>query len=128
MTRDNQVFGTASSKVDLERKLFLKYCLLWRFLMPNIKSAEKRVRQSKKRYIRNKAWKEKVKSIRKEIIKYVSTGNASIEELKKKWKEYQSLVDKTKTKNVFKPNKVNRLKSRLLTSIGKHGIDITKIA
>jgi len=96
--------------------------------MPNIKSAEKRVRQSKKRYIRNKAWKEKVKSLRKEIIKYVSTGNASIEELKKKWKEYQSLVDKTKTKNVFKPNKVNRLKSRLLTSIGKHGIDITKIA
>ncbi len=96
--------------------------------MPNTKSAEKRVRQSRKRYLRNKAWKEKVKSLRKEIIKYVLAGNADLEELKKKWREFQSTVDKTKTKNVFKPNKVSRLKSRLLEFIAKRGIDISKIA
>jgi small subunit ribosomal protein S20 len=96
--------------------------------MPNTKSAEKRVRQSKKRYLRNKAWKEKVKALRKDIIKYVLSGNVNIEELKKKWREFQSTVDKTKTKNVFKPNKVSRLKSRLLAFVAKHGVDISKIA
>ncbi len=89
--------------------------------MANIKSNEKRARQNKKRYLRNKKWKEAVKSLRKKIIKHVlSKGN--VDDLKKMLKEYQSLVDKTYTKNVFKKNKVARLKSRMYDFLRKHGI------
>ncbi|MEN2998330.1 MAG: 30S ribosomal protein S20 [Brevinematia bacterium] len=92
--------------------------------MANIKSNEKRARQSRKRYIRNRVWKEKVKVLRKKIVKYVLSGNIDKEELKKMLKEYQSLVDKTYTKNVFKKNKVARLKSRIFSFISKHGIEL----
>lgn len=96
--------------------------------MANIKSNAKRARQSKKRYLRNKMWKEAVKKLRKQIIKYVLAGNVNLEELKKMLKNYQSIVDKTYTKNVFKKNKVARLKSRIFHFIAKQGIDLKKVA
>lgn len=95
--------------------------------MANIKSNEKRARQSRKRYLRNRLWKDKVKNIRKRIVKYVLSGKVDTNELKQMVKEYQSVVDKTYTKNVFKKNKVARLKSRLLKFISKHGIDIKQL-
>jgi len=96
--------------------------------MANIKSNEKRARQNKKRYLRNKMWKDAVKKLRKQIIKYVLSGNVKKEELKKMLRSYQSLVDKTYTKNVFKKNKVARLKSRIYHFIEKHGIDLKQVA
>lgn len=96
--------------------------------MANIKSNEKRARQNKKRYLRNKMWKEAVKKLRKQIMKYVLAGNINLEELKTMLRSYQSLVDKTYTKNVFKKNKVARLKSRMYHFLKKHGIDLTKVA
>lgn len=95
--------------------------------MANIKSNEKRARQSRKRYLRNRTWKEKVKSLRKKIIKSVLTKSANEEELKNMLREYQSLVDKTYTKNVFKKNKVARLKSRIFYFLKKHGFELSKL-
>ncbi|MCX8028659.1 MAG: 30S ribosomal protein S20 [Brevinematales bacterium] len=94
--------------------------------MANIKSNEKRARQSKKRYLRNKAWKENVKKLKKSIVKYVLSGKINTSELKKMLIQYQSLVDKTYTKNVFKKNKVARLKSRLYHFVSKH-VDLKKV-
>ncbi|MFN4245522.1 MAG: 30S ribosomal protein S20 [Brevinematia bacterium] len=96
--------------------------------MANIKSNEKRARQSRKRYLRNKMWKNAVKSLRKEIVKYVSSGNIDTGELKKMLKSYQSIVDKTYTKNVFKKNKVARLKARIYNFLRKSGINLTQIS
>jgi small subunit ribosomal protein S20 len=95
--------------------------------MANIKSNEKRAKQSEKRYLRNKMWKEKVKTLRKKIIKSILTKSVSEEELKRMIKEYQSLVDKTYTKNVFKKNKVARLKSKIFNFLKKNGITLNKL-
>ncbi len=95
--------------------------------MANIKSNEKRARQSKKRYLRNRMWKERVKELKKEIIKHVTAGNVSLPELKELVLKFQSVVDKTYTKNVYKKNKVANLKVKLFNFLRKHNVDLTKI-
>ncbi|MCS7299660.1 MAG: 30S ribosomal protein S20 [Spirochaetia bacterium] len=95
--------------------------------MANIKSNEKRARQSIKRYQRNRMWKEKVKNTKKRIAKYVLSGNIDKAELKKMLLEFQSIVDKTYTKGVFKKNKVSRLKSRMYNFISKH-VDLKSLS
>lgn len=94
--------------------------------MANIKSNEKRARQNLKRYKRNRMWKDKVKNARKSIIKYVLSGNVDKTTLKKMLTEYQSIVDKTYTKNVFKKNKVARLKSRMYNFLKKY-VDVKSL-
>lgn len=72
--------------------------------MPTHKSAEKRLRQSQKANIRNKA----IRSQMKTLVKKVET---SVDE--KDLRTTFSLLDKAARKKVIQKNKASRLKSRL---------------
>ena len=76
--------------------------------MANIKSAEKRVRQTATRTLRNKATKTRVKNARKTAVEAVKTGDkvapAKISEL-------SSAADKAANRGVIHKNKANRIKA-----------------
>ncbi len=77
--------------------------------MANTKSAKKRIRQNKKRYLRNKA----VKSQTRTAIKEYKKHQENKEEGLRLFKTATRLIDKAASKNVFHKNKSARLKSRL---------------
>jgi len=79
--------------------------------MPNIKSAKKALRQSKKRQKRNTRRKNAVKNVIKEIKKLL-VGKKQGEALKLVPKAYKS-IDKATKKGIIKKNTANRKKSRL---------------
>jgi small subunit ribosomal protein S20 len=85
--------------------------------MANIKSAQKRVRQTKKRTMRNRARKERLKK----AIKTFSTAleskdNSAInEELKKA----SRAIDKAGSKGIMHKNTVARRKSRMARAAAK---------
>jgi len=79
--------------------------------MPNNKSTEKRLRQDKVRYERNKAKKKAYKSIKNRIKK----GEANL------MHEFYKAIDKTAKSGVIHKNKAAREKSRLQAFIKKTG-------
>jgi len=78
--------------------------------MANIKSAEKRVRQTATRSLRNKATKTRVKSARKAAVEAVKTGDKSSAA---KISELASAADKAANKGVIHRNKASRIKARI---------------
>ncbi len=72
--------------------------------MPVTKSAIKKARQDLKRMLRNKRFKERLKSAIRNFLKNNSAANFRI---------VQSLVDKAVKKGIYKKNKAARVKSRL---------------
>lgn len=76
--------------------------------MPTIQSAEKRLRQSRKRRQHNKSIKSEIssKSARLEEAESVDEAEALLQEL-------YALLDRAAGKNVIHPNKAARQKSRL---------------
>lgn len=83
--------------------------------MANHKSAEKRVRQTKTRTLRNKVQKSKAKTYLKEIREaFDKNDTANLEAL---FKKTQSTLAKLSGKGVFKKNKIARLVSRLQTKV-----------
>lgn len=78
--------------------------------MANSKSAEKRVRQIKKRTEANRAIQSRVKTLRKKILTLSEEGDH--EGARKMLSEFSSAVDKAAKRNVFKKNKAANLKSR----------------
>lgn len=85
--------------------------------MPIKKAAEKWLRQSKKRHLRNV----KVKEGLKEIIKKVRTliSGKKIEEAKKALVEVYSKLDKAVKYKVIKKRTASRKKSRLAQALNK---------
>jgi small subunit ribosomal protein S20 len=77
--------------------------------MPNTKSAEKALRQSKKRRSRNLAKKDAYKAAVKEFKKLVAAGKT--DEAKKLLPKVYQQVDKATKSGVIKKNKAARLKS-----------------
>ena len=80
--------------------------------MPNIKSAKKALRQSERKRAHNLFWKNRIKSVRKELDKLLQTKGSSLDILKEKESLFQKYLDKASKKNVIGKNKANRLKSR----------------
>lgn len=76
--------------------------------MPNIKSAEKRVRQSEKNRAANRAVKSEIHTARKPVVE----GKLAKEDLAKAVAEYASTLDKAVKKGVIKKNTADRRKSR----------------
>jgi small subunit ribosomal protein S20 len=76
--------------------------------LPNIKAAEKWMRQTEKRTIRNKNTKTRLKTIYK---KAVATGDAEA------GRTVESEFDRAASKGVIHPNKAARKKSRLAAAI-----------
>ncbi|OGC50542.1 30S ribosomal protein S20 [candidate division WWE3 bacterium RIFCSPHIGHO2_01_FULL_40_23] len=78
--------------------------------MANTKSALKALRQSKKRASENLFWKERVRSLVREIK--TPTSNPDI--LNEQFSKLQSYLDKAVKNKVIHKNKAARLKSRVL--------------
>ena len=78
--------------------------------MPNIKSARKAVRSSKKKNAHNLFWKRKIKDAVKEIKRGMESKD-SPEMLSKKLQTLQKVLDKSAKEKVIHRNRANRLKS-----------------
>ncbi len=85
--------------------------------MANHKSALKRVRQNKKRYLRNKSYRTRLKNVVKETR--IAISNANAEELSAQLKNAQKVIYKIKSKGIIHKNKAARLVSRLTKAANK---------
>lgn len=83
--------------------------------MPNIKSAEKRVRQSTKNRERNRAAKSRIATARRPVIE----GTADKETMKKAVSAYASTLDKAVKQGIIKKNTADRRKSRAAKRLAK---------
>ena len=77
--------------------------------MPNIKSAEKRVKIIEKKTAENKAVKSKVSTYAKKFK--LAIANKEVENAENLYKEVSSLLDKAASDNVIHQNSANRKKA-----------------
>jgi len=87
--------------------------------MPQTHSAEKYIRQSKKRHALNLQYKRKMKDLIKELRTLVAKGKKA--EAEKLLPQVYKAIDKAAKKNVIKKGNAWRKKSRLTLAIGKIG-------
>ncbi len=85
--------------------------------MANIKSAEKRARQTIKRTARNKSIKTRVKNSRKAVTAAIQTGEAKI--VIEKLQSFSGTADRAANSGVIHKNAANRLKSRAAKAAAK---------
>ncbi len=83
--------------------------------MPTHKSAEKRLRQNEKRRQRNKARKSRVRTLMKQI-----RAEPGAKEAPDLLKEVSALLDRYATRDLYHPNKADRIKSRLTRLVQQH--------
>lgn len=81
---------------------------------PNTRSAEKRLRQSQKRYMRNRAIRSMVKTYTKKVLLA-----KSVEDAKKALTEAIRVIDKAASKGIIHKNTASRKKSRLYMFVNK---------
>ena len=81
--------------------------------MPNTKSAEKRLRQNKKRRLHNKT----IKSSLKTNLRKVREAIASDQDVDTAFRDVVKKLDRAAAKRVIHPNAAARLKSRLSSKI-----------
>ncbi len=84
--------------------------------MANIKSAEKRVRQTATRTLRNRSAKSRVKNARKAAVEAVKAGDASAPA---RVAALTSAADKAANKGVIHRNKASRIKARIARDLKK---------
>jgi small subunit ribosomal protein S20 len=82
--------------------------------LPNVKSAEKRMRTNEIRAARNRAFRSKLRTALKKVR---TAGNAG--EGTAALREAASLLDRAARKRIVHPNKAARAKSRLSAFVGK---------
>ncbi len=85
--------------------------------MPQLANAKKALRQSKKRYARNKLVRAEIDSLRRRFRKLVEAGKQ--DEAKAMIPLMDKKLDKAVTKNIFKKNKSARIKSRLSKALAR---------
>jgi small subunit ribosomal protein S20 len=85
--------------------------------MPITKSAQKSLRQNKRRAIRNVKRKRKIKDLMKEVKKLISQNKAK--EARKLLPEIYKSLDKAAKTKVIKKNTASRKKSRITKAIIK---------
>lgn len=83
--------------------------------MPNLSNAKKALRQSSARGLKNNVLREEIGSMRRQFRKLVEEKN--IKGAEEMMPTLQRKLDKLVTKNIFKKNKVSRIKSRLVKMI-----------
>ena len=82
--------------------------------MPTHKSPEKRMRQGRKRSLRNKAIKSEIKSLTKKVRQSTNASEAA-----QALKRCASLMDKAAKKSILHKATVSRTKSRLAKVVNK---------
>lgn len=90
--------------------------------MPNKKNAEKALRQSKTRQVRNDKARNAIYDIKRKIKKAVA--EESVKDLDKLLKEAQVLLDKAVKKNIIKKNAAARKKSSLASMVNKKALPV----
>jgi len=80
--------------------------------MAKIKSAQKRIRQIKKRTAHNRLWKRQLREALKKVRTSVS-AKAKPEEINASFTQAQKVIDKAAQKKVIHRNKAARLKTSL---------------
>ncbi len=83
--------------------------------MPNLPNAKKALRQSFKRYERNKLVRDEMHSLRRKLRKLIEVGK--MDEAKKLMPMIDKKADKAVTKGIYKRNKAARIKARAMASI-----------
>ena len=84
--------------------------------IPNIKAAEKALRQNVKRHARNLKRKEGLKKILKEMKKHLAAGDTA--KAKALAPQMMQATDKAVAKGTIHRNKAARVKSRLMSQLG----------
>ncbi|HCI29237.1 MAG TPA: 30S ribosomal protein S20 [Fervidobacterium sp.] len=84
--------------------------------MPNIKSAEKRVKISEDRRVLNKAYKTSMKNKTKAVLKAIAEGKTE-EEIQQLFVKAQSAIDKAARRGAIHKNQASRRKSRLAAKV-----------
>ncbi|MBN2189768.1 MAG: 30S ribosomal protein S20 [Candidatus Aureabacteria bacterium] len=79
--------------------------------MPNISSAKKRMRNSEKKRLKNKAIKSSIKTLSSKIIKLHQEGKK--DEALKTFKAVSSIIDKASAKGIIHKNTAGHKKSNL---------------
>jgi small subunit ribosomal protein S20 len=82
--------------------------------LPNVKSAEKRMRTNEIRAIRNRAFRSKLRTALKRVRTAPNPGEGATA-----LREASSLLDRAARKRIIHPNKAARAKSRLSAFIGR---------
>jgi small subunit ribosomal protein S20 len=82
--------------------------------LPNVKSAEKRMRTNEIRAARNRAFRSRLRSALKKVRSATSSGEGA-----EALRDASSLLDRAARKRIVHPNKAARAKSRLSAFIGK---------
>jgi small subunit ribosomal protein S20 len=85
--------------------------------MPQLRSAKKRLRQTAKRTLRNKAYRSRVKTAIRKVRLAVAEGRA--EDARLSYREASSLLDKAVEKGILHKNNAGRHKSRLAVQINR---------
>lgn len=83
--------------------------------MPNIKSAAKRLRQSEKRRLRNRAAKSRIKTAIKRVQQAIEMGDIELANIS--LREAVSIINKTAQKGIIHANKAARLTSSLTRKV-----------
>ncbi|HEU0016130.1 MAG TPA: 30S ribosomal protein S20 [Longimicrobium sp.] len=84
--------------------------------MPNVKSAEKRMRTNAVRAERNRQFRSKLRTALKKV-----RGAETSEVASAAFKEAATLLDRAARKRIIHPNKAARAKSRLSAKVAKLG-------
>ncbi len=85
--------------------------------MANTRSAEKRIRQTERRTLRNKMLKSQVRTAIRRFREAVAGGAG--EQVQAFFQKAVSMVDKAAKKGVIHPNEANRRKSRLARELDR---------
>jgi small subunit ribosomal protein S20 len=81
----------------------------------NIKSAQKQIRNSYRKWLRNRYVKGRMRGVLQMVREAITSGN--VEEAQALMPRAASQLDKAARKNIIHPNKAARLKSRLMQQI-----------
>jgi small subunit ribosomal protein S20 len=83
--------------------------------MPNIKSAEKRLEQSRRRRVKNRAVKSSLHTQNRKVLDAVESG--SVEQAETELRQAAKLLDRAGARRTIHPNAAARKKSRLSAKI-----------
>ncbi|MHC5067166.1 MAG: 30S ribosomal protein S20 [Planctomycetota bacterium] len=84
--------------------------------MPNNPSAAKRLRQTEKRRVTNKARKTELRTVRKKFLRAVHDGEQ--DQAQTLYRRFSKRVDQAAAKNVLHKNAASRDKARLAKRLG----------
>jgi small subunit ribosomal protein S20 len=79
--------------------------------MANIRSAEKNIRKTATRTLRNRANKSRIRTLRKNVLTAIEKGDKS--KAQTAYNEFASAADKAAKKHIIHKNTASRLKSRI---------------